>query len=210
MQKLMTSKHRLKEHKPLADRNQLHLHDFVEATVKKALLEKKNVLTPALVRELNKRVVEFLCETAGEYRTKKVDITNSSHKPPLPTKISALVTECMIFITRNWKTESAIYLAAFALWKLSWIHPFMEGNGRTARAVCQIILCLKYGVWLPLKNLVPEKQLRGKRALYYAALRSADKHFDRVGGIDISMLENYLKTRLFKGVSKSMLSKKNA
>jgi hypothetical protein len=27
-------------------------------------------------------------------------------------------------------------LAAYGLWRLNWIHPFVEGNGRTARAVC--------------------------------------------------------------------------
>jgi fido (protein-threonine AMPylation protein) len=41
-------------------------------------------------------------------------------------------------IHENWTiVEHPTMLAAFALWNLNWIHPFIEGNGRTARAVSQ-------------------------------------------------------------------------
>jgi len=38
-------------------------------------------------------------------------------------------------IHENWTiVDHPTTLAAFALWNLNWIHPFIEGNGRTARA----------------------------------------------------------------------------
>ena len=32
----------------------------------------------------------------------------------------------------------------YALWRLNYIHPFVNGNGRTARAICFFVLCAKY------------------------------------------------------------------
>jgi len=60
-----------------------------------------------------------------------------------------------------------------ALWRLNWIHPFIEGNGRTARAACYYLLCVKHGAILPGRKIVPER-IRENREPYYAALKSAD------------------------------------
>ncbi len=208
MIKTAIRKTRLKEYKPLADRNLSSQQEFLEATVKAALARKKNVLTSIVVCQLNKRAVEFLCEMAGEYRRGPIAITNSNHKPPRHSKVRTLVKQCMGYLNRNWNKKSSMHLAAYALWKLGWIHPFMEGNGRTARAVCMLIICLKQGTWIPEKNLMPKKNVHGSRTRYYTALRDADEKFDREGVVDVSALEAYLRTLMFKGVSKSLLAGK--
>ncbi len=64
-------------------------------------------------------------------------------------------------------------LAAYALWRLNWIHPFVEGNGRTARAACYYLICLKHGKLLPGKKIVPERIREGRRP-YYDALTQAE------------------------------------
>ncbi len=49
-------------------------------------------------------------------------------------------------IHENWTiVDHPTWLAAYALWRLNWIHPFIEGNGRTARAACYYLICMKYG-----------------------------------------------------------------
>ena len=81
-------------------------------------------------------------------------------------------------------------LPAYALWRLNWIHPFVEGNGRTARAACYYLLCLRQGQLLPGKKIVPER-IREDRKPYYAALRAADIAWEQ-GHFDVSELADYL------------------
>jgi Fic family protein len=85
------------------------------------------------------------------------------------------------------------------LWRLNWIHPFIEGNGRTARAVCYYLLCAKYGGLLPGDKIVPER-IRENRQPYYDALKSADRSWAE-GNIDLSELERYLAELVDKQVS---------
>ena len=98
--------------------------------------------------------------------------------------------------------------AAYALWRLSWIHPFAEGNGRTARAVCLLIICLKHGVWL--RGRTGAKTVRGSRKAYYDALLAADVKYEQNGTADVSALEAYLNKLLFMGASRQLLRGKKA
>ncbi len=70
------------------------------------------------------------------------------------------------------------------------MHPFIEGNGRSARAACYYLLCLRYGGLIPGKKIVPER-IRENREPYYAALQSADKAWEN-GHFDVSELSAYL------------------
>src|SRR5205807_608689 len=78
-------------------------------------------------------------------------------------------------IHENWEIyPQPTLLPAYALWRLNWIHPFVEGNGRTARAACYLLMCLKQRALLGGKKIVPER-IRENRDPYVAALRSADR-----------------------------------
>ena len=44
-----------------------------------------------------------------------------------------------------WEQVDTLMLAAFCLWRLNFIHPFINGNGRTARALCYFVVCVKSG-----------------------------------------------------------------
>lgn len=81
-------------------------------------------------------------------------------------------------------------MAAYALWRLNWIHPFVEGNGRTARAACYYLICLQTGRLLPGTKIVPER-IRENREPYYAALHTADVAWED-GRIDVNDLATYL------------------
>lgn len=93
-------------------------------------------------------------------------------------------------IHENWYNWTPTELAAYGLWRLNWIHPFIEGNGRTARATCYYLLCVKSESLLPGRRIVPER-IRDSRAGYVAALQAADKAWD-AGNLDFSVLEAYL------------------
>jgi Fic family protein len=73
---------------------------------------------------------------------------------------------------------------------MNWIHPFVEGNGRTARAACYYLLCMRFGQILPGRKIVPER-IRENREPYYAALSAADRAWEQ-GHFDVSELASYL------------------
>jgi Fic family protein len=94
-------------------------------------------------------------------------------------------------IHENWTVvDHPTYIPAYALWRLNWIHPFVEGNGRTARAACYYLLCLKHGSLLPGKKIVPER-IKESRLRYEDGLRAADEAWHN-GQLDVGELATYL------------------
>jgi Fic family protein len=94
------------------------------------------------------------------------------------------------YINENWNAKSAIHLAAYCLWRLNWIHPFTDGNGRTSRALSFMVLCIRLGYRVPGTNTIPA-QISADKTPYYKALEAADLAW-RDGKVDLSVLENYL------------------
>jgi Fic family protein len=72
------------------------------------------------------------------------------------------------------------------LWKLNQIHPFINGNGRTARAACYFLLCVKSGGWIAGDPILPTL-IRQNRDEYVAALQQADANW-LSGNLDFSVL----------------------
>lgn len=90
----------------------------------------------------------------------------------------------------HWETESAIHLAAYTLWRLNWIHPFTDGNGRTARATSYLVLCMKVKNVFYGSDTVPSQIAHDKRP-YYDALEAADAAWEN-GKLDVSKIESLL------------------
>ncbi len=99
-------------------------------------------------------------------------------------------------VNRRWEKADPVFLAAFVLWKLNHIHPFINGNGRTARVVCYFVLCLKAKAWLPGSVILPEL-IRRNRDENVAALQAADEGVED-GVPDLRPLHGLL-TRLIDG-----------
>lgn len=80
-------------------------------------------------------------------------------------------------------------LAAYGLWRLNRVYPFIEGNGRTARASCYYLPCLRSGTLLPGRKILPER-IRENRDGYYIALNEADCAWEN-GHLDFTAMEAY-------------------
>lgn len=174
----------------VSDRNLLNQYDYLVTTIMVSLEERRFPVNSDFLCELNKRAVVFLCRHPGEIRQCPVGINNSSHCPPNHEDVVPLLKDMFSYISKNWDSASALHLAAFGLWRVNWIHPFEEGNGRTARAFSYFILCAKLNLLLPGNNIIPQ-QIRNNRSPYYAALSAADKAHN-TGEFDLSALESYL------------------
>jgi Fic family protein len=90
-------------------------------------------------------------------------------------------------VNRNWDTTDAVFLATFVLWRLNNIHPFINGNGRTARAACYFVLCLKAGALLPGETILPEL-IKLNREEHVVALQRAHDTFAQTGNPDLQPL----------------------
>jgi len=148
-------------------------------------------LRPSIILSLHKFALEGIDTYAGNWRPGAVTIGKSAHKPPHASRVAALVEEMCDYVNENWQDMNPVELSAYVLWQLCWIHPFTDGNGRTARAVSYLVLCVATGVLLPGHNTIPEQISRNK-APYYEALEAADKAEIETGEIDVSVLADHL------------------
>jgi Fic family protein len=139
--------------------------------------------------QLHQAALDGLHRLAGTFRNTPVKIHGSLHQPPEPAFVADEVQALCEYINDNWE-KSAVHLAAYVLWKMNWIHPFADGNGRTARAISYVVLSIKLDSLLPGTPTIPE-QIASNKDPYYKALEEADKAWT-MQKVDVSALEGLL------------------
>jgi Fic family protein len=169
--------------------------DIIDETVRD---KRPFKLRPSTVLSLHAEAMRGVHPQAGTFRNAPVDIQGSSHKPPPEHMVAIHVENMCDWVNENWSTRSAIELCAYSMWRLNWIHPFADGNGRTSRAVAYLVLCIKAEARLPGTPTIPE-QIAEDKAPYYDALEDADKaSTDDEPKLDalLSLLDKYLTKQL--------------
>jgi len=136
------------------------LHDLIEQ-------KKNHTVSEHLIRSLQQLIIKDIEDSqAGSYRQGQVIITGSKHRPPESFDVPKLMQEFILWIKKNSSKMHPVTLAAIAHHKLVHIHPFIDGNGRTARLFMNLLLMQKgYPLVIILKN---------DRQKYYRALEKAD------------------------------------
>ncbi|MGP3697035.1 Fic family protein [Rhodobacter sp. NSM] len=144
-------------------------------------------LRPSAILELNRCAVQGLTAYAGTTRPGAVQIGESRHQPPEAGIVHSLLEEMCDYVNENWRTRCAVHLSSFVMWRLNWIHPFTDGNGRTSRAASYLVLCAHSESWLPGRETIPE-QIQRNRVPYYEALEAADARFAESGTFSADLL----------------------
>jgi Fic family protein len=85
-------------------------------------------------------------QEAGAYRTVKVFLSGSQYALPLPHQVAELMQHFIEQLARN-KNMHPVAYAAWAHKELVFIHPFIDGNGRVARLLMNLLL-LQHGYTL--------------------------------------------------------------
>lgn len=152
--------------------------------------DRKFKLRASLIMELHRRALEALSEFAGLYRPGPVEIGKSKHVPPEAALVPELVEDMCDYVNDNWDDKSPIHLASYLMWRLNWIHPFDDGNGRTSRMLSYVVLSISTGHLIPGRNTIPE-QIAEDKSPYYKALESADEACKN-GVIDVSAMEDLI------------------
>jgi Fic family protein len=165
--------------------------DIIRSHVKDA--DRPFKLRAGPIMQLHQAALDGLHRLAGTFRNTPVTIHGSPHQPPEAAFVADEVQALCEYINENWN-KSAVHLAAYVLWKMNWIHPFADGNGRTARAVSYVVLSIKLDSLLPGTPTIPE-QIASNKDPYYNALEKADRAWTSKK-IDVSALERLLSDML--------------
>jgi Fic family protein len=154
-----------------------------------------NLLTAATVKDLNKQVLDSLPlpENVIPGVVRKMSISVGSYRGAPPEDCEYLLERMCTFITslptHDVELDSisrAVLLAVWAHIYLAWIHPFGDGNGRTARLV-EFMLLLEGGVPAPAAHIL-SNHYNKTRQTYYSELDRAS----RSGGEIIPFFSNAL------------------
>jgi Fic/DOC family len=143
------------------------------------------LLSQHIIKAFNFQAITCLHINAGEYRPCPVQV--GSHQPPEFYRVPALMDDFVNLVNRNWDQTDPVVLATYVLWRLNNIHPFINGNGRTARAACYYALCLKAGGLLQGQTILPEL-IRQNRQEHVDALQHAHNTFAATGQPDLAPL----------------------
>ena len=110
--------------------------DFVEA-----LAQGSEPLTEHNIRQIHALVLKGIDEEeAGRYRRGQVRISGSAYVPPEPSAVPGLMHDFGQWLNGEAQQLSPVERAALAHFRLVDIHPFVDGNGRSARLLMNLIL----------------------------------------------------------------------
>ncbi|EHP90085.1 Fic family protein [Methylorubrum extorquens] len=163
-------------------------YSFLESIVVASIKMGRPFLSQHVIKALNFHAITCLHTNPGEYRP--CPVTVGSYHPPEHYRVPALMDDFVNNVNRVFETADPVALAAFVLWKLNHIHPFINGNGRTARAACYFVLCLRLGNLIAGEVILPEL-LRRNRADYVKALRAVDASL-AAGSLDLTPLHELI------------------
>ena len=129
------------------------------------LARREAALDEAALLKLHALITSDLVDTPGAYRTGAVFISGSEHRPPHHSQVPSLMRDWFGWLTSDGLSYAPIIRAALAHEMLLAIHPFLDGNGRTARLILNLqLMQAGYPVTL---------LLQGWRQTYIRALEQA-------------------------------------
>jgi len=89
---------------------------------------------------------------AGRYKTSQNRIVGSKLKTTPPYKVHSEMKDFVKDLQKNLMKYNPIELAAYAHHEFVRIHPFVDGNGRVARLLCNLVLVSKGYVPIIIRN----------------------------------------------------------
>lgn len=126
--------------KSILEHNEVLGLDEAMKFVNGSLLQKQERVTVDDILEIHRRVLGHAHPLeAGRYR--KTQVYVSDHVPPSPEEVEKHMEEFNSWLlSREPEMLHPIEFAALAHYKLVFIHPFTDGNGRTARLLMNSVL----------------------------------------------------------------------
>ncbi|MBF6633628.1 MAG: Fic family protein [Planococcus sp. (in: Bacteria)] len=132
-------------------------------------------------------------ENAGTYRSINVRISGSQHEPPHFLQVPNEMKDLFAWYDQEKNRLHPVELAALFHFKFVYIHPFADGNGRTARLLMNLIL-MSHGFPPAIVKAENEQRLTYYETLEMASIRNDVQPFiTLITGCVEESLTNYLK-----------------
>lgn len=167
------------------------------------LASHKQPLTQTAIRDLNRlALAKTHPEWGGEYRTLEVHPAKTDFNPYFePFDIRPEMDELIEWSKTAQKKLHPVQYAADLHYKFVTIHPFRDGNGRTARLLMSLALAES---GYPVVNIMPDKESREK---YMEVLLESQKENDPTKFEDL--VGDYTKRTLEKRIKILQLNEEN-
>ncbi len=130
------------------------------------VIAKRETFSKELILNLHREIMREIDPNAGLLRRTHVRILGTPHIPPNYLKIEKLIDDLIDWYYAHEKKLPAWFIAAAVHFQIAHIHPFADGNGRTARLLMNLVLLQK--------GYPPAVILHVDRKKYYRVLREAD------------------------------------
>jgi Fic family protein len=184
----------LKEH--LEATNHAEALDFIKTLAH----QQRQQITESTVLNIHNLILQKIdYQNAGRYRSVPVRIAGVNVTLPNPTKVPDLMTEYAKWL-QDKNPDPIVKIAADAHFKLVSIHPFVDGNGRTARLLMNLLLIQKgYPPTIigpkdrrAYLDAIEKGQTKNQLSDYYQVIYQA---IDRSLDIYLEMLQPQVETR---------------
>lgn len=130
------------------------------------IISSKGILTEYTIRNIHSLILQGIDKhNAGAYRQENVLISGASHIPPKHYEVATLMEHLITEYRTRWESFHPVVRAMLLHGEFVKIHPFIDGNGRTARLLLNFEL-IRWGY----PPVIIRKE---QRATYYAALDTA-------------------------------------
>ncbi|WP_097028283.1 Fic family protein [Clostridium peptidivorans] len=174
----------LKEHLEVI--NHKEAIDYIEDIVNRNMDIDENV-----IKDLHYIILKSINnENAGRYRKLNVLISGSNHRPPEHFLVPEKMEELIKWYDENKNNLHPIILAAEFHHKFTFIHPFIDGNGRCGRLLMNLIL-MRNGY--PITVIKMEERNEYMSALEKASVKNDLSDFINIVGDAINTsLDTYL------------------
>lgn len=153
--------------KSLQEQNEAIGVDAAMKYINTTLLSRSGAITVNDILEIHRRVLGYVDPVeGGRLRTNQVFVGH--HIPPHPRDLQRHMQELVQWLNSDEALQlHPVEYAALAHYKLVYIHPFVDGNGRTSRLLMNLVL---------MQARYPPITIRKEqRAEYYAALDTANE-----------------------------------
>ncbi|HUN02409.1 MAG TPA: Fic family protein [Niabella sp.] len=171
--------------KPKNKSEQMILNNFI--TMKHIVQQKNDDLSAESLLYIHKLITDNTLgdiEDEGKFReSDDVHIVNHAnsevvHTPPLHSELKKLIDDlCFFFNTDTEEFIHPIIKGCIIHFMIGWIHPFTDGNGRTARAVFYWYM-LKKGYWLTeylsISRIIKNSKSQYEKAYLYSEIDEND------------------------------------
>ncbi|HEY1056658.1 MAG TPA: Fic family protein, partial [Emticicia sp.] len=174
-----------KEKKPKNKSEQMILNNF--ATMRHIVEHKNEEISPEQILFIHQLIANKTLDDPndeGKFRDNDevyvINHANSEivHTPPSNTEIEVLIKELCEFFNKD--TENFIHpiiKGCIIHFMIGWIHPFVDGNGRTARALFYWYM-LKKGYWLTeylsISRIIKDTKTQYEKAYLYSEIDGND------------------------------------